>query len=40
MKLDITTEGKLPEHFWKIVLLIVACACGINRDSILLIMGV
>ena len=40
MKLDITTEGKLPDHFWKIVFVIVACACGINKDSILLIMGV
>ena len=40
MKLNLSTEGKLPGYFWKIVFLIVACACGINSDSILLIMGV
>jgi hypothetical protein len=40
MKLDLSADGKLPEHFWKIVFLIVACVCGINNDSILLLMGV
>lgn len=40
MKLNLTTEGKLPAHFWKIVFVIVACALGINKDSILLILGV
>jgi hypothetical protein len=40
MKLNLSTEGKLPDHFWKIVFMIVACVCGINNDSILLFMGV
>ena len=40
MKLSLVTDGKLPDHFWKIVFLIVACVFGINNDSILLIMGV
>jgi hypothetical protein len=40
MKLSLTTDGKLPDHFWKIFFLIVACVCGINNDSILLMMGV
>lgn len=40
MKLDLHTEGKLPEHFWKILLLVVAsCVGGIHSDSILLLMG-
>jgi len=41
MKLDFSTEGKLPDHFWKILLLLVAsCIGGIHSDSILLLMGV
>jgi hypothetical protein len=40
MKLNLTTEGKLPDHFWKYVFLIVALGCGINSDSILLMVGV
>jgi hypothetical protein len=40
MKLDFETDLKLPIHFWKIVLLIVGCALGWNKSSILLIMGV
>ncbi len=39
MKLNLSTEGKLPEHFWKYVFLIVAVSCGINSDSILLMVG-
>ncbi len=40
MKLNLSTEGKVPEHFWKVVLMILALGCGIKSDSILLIMGV
>jgi len=40
MKLNITTDGKLPEHFWKMLFIVVACACGLNSDSILLMVGV
>jgi hypothetical protein len=40
MKLDLETDLKLPVYFWKIVLLIVGCALGWNKSSILLIMGV
>jgi len=40
MKFNFTTEGKLPDHFWKYVFLIVAVSCGINSDSILLMVGV
>jgi hypothetical protein len=41
MKLDLSTEGTLPDHFWKILLLVVAsCVGGIHSDSILLLMGV
>ena len=40
MKFLLTTEGKLPDHFWKYVFLIVAVSCGINSDSILLMVGV
>jgi len=40
MKFNLTTEGKLPDHFWKYVFLIVAVSCGINSDSILLMVGV
>ena len=40
MKLDLSTEGKLPDHFWKYVFLIVAVCCGYNSDSILLMVGV
>ncbi len=40
MKLNLSTEGKLPDHFWKYVFLIVAVSCGINSDSILLMVGV
>ncbi len=41
MKIDLHTEGKLPEHFWKILFLIVASGvCGMNSNSILLLMGV
>ena len=40
MKFDISADGKLPDHFWKYVFLIVAVSCGINSDSILLMVGV
>ena len=40
MKFDLETDLKLPGYFWKIVLLIVACALGWNSTSILLLMGV
>ncbi len=41
MRLNLTADGKLPEHFWKILLLVVAsCVGGIHSDSILLMMGV
>jgi hypothetical protein len=40
MKLDLSADGKLPDHFWKYVFLIVAVSCGINSDSILLMVGV
>jgi hypothetical protein len=41
MKVNLTADGKLPEHFWKILLLVVAsCVGGIHSDSILLMMGV
>ena len=39
MKVNLTADGKLPDHFWKIIFMIVAVACGINSDSILLMMG-
>ena len=38
MKLNL--EGKLPDHFWKYIFLIVAVSCGVNSDSILLMVGV
>jgi hypothetical protein len=40
MKLNLTTEGKLPDHFWKMLFVVVACMCGIKSDSILLMVGV
>jgi hypothetical protein len=41
MQVNLTADGKLPEHFWKILLLVVAsCVGGIHSDSILLMMGV
>jgi hypothetical protein len=41
MKINLTTEGKLPDNFWKILLIVVAsCVGGIHSDSILLMMGV
>jgi len=41
MKVNLTADGKLPEHFWKILLIVVAsCVGGIHSDSILLLVGV
>jgi hypothetical protein len=41
MKLNLTADGKIPDHFWKILLIAVASGvCGMHSDSILLIMGV
>jgi hypothetical protein len=41
MKVNVAADGNVPEHFWKILLLVVAsCVGGIHSDSILLMMGV
>ena len=41
MKVNLTADGKLPDHFWKMLFIVVAsCLGGIHSDSILLMMGV
>ena len=40
MKLDLETDLKLSPSVMKIVLLVVGCALGWNKSSILLLMGV
>jgi hypothetical protein len=40
MKLNLTADGKIPDHFWKMMFVVVACVAGLNSDSILLLAGV
>lgn len=41
MKFNLTADGTLPDHFWKILFIVIASGvCGMHSDSILLLMGV